>query len=173
MAEFSDAVDFVLNNEGGLVDNLNDNGGITNFGITVPMLISYRKKQCSDQDIINLTQTEAKQIYQTFFWDKLRISGLKQSIATAIFDTAVNNGQTTAIKFAQHCLGQAIIPDGIMGPESLNALDKANEEMFIYNYVGLLQDRYISICINASNQLVFLSGWLRRSRKLFTLVQTI
>jgi len=173
MAEFNQAIDYVLENEGGFVSNPNDSGGPTNFGITVPMLTSYRQKQVNFLDIKNLTQAEAKMLYQSFFWDRLRISGLPQAIATAILDTAVNQGQATAIKMAQHCLGNAILPDGVMGPETLQALDKANPQMFIYSYVGFLQDRYADFCINATNQIIFLKGWLRRSRRLFTLLEII
>jgi lysozyme family protein len=173
MAEFSQAIEFVLENEGGLVDNTNDHGGVTNFGITLPMLQSYRNKQCSDEDIKNLTPQEAKRIYESLFWDKLHISGLPQPIATAILDVAVNMGQATAIKLAQHCLGTNILPDGLMGSETLNALDKVNPELFIYSYIGMLQDRYVDFCVNATNQVVFLRGWLRRSRRLFTLLDSI
>ena len=171
MAEFIESVNYVLANEGSLIDQRNDHGGVTNFGITLPMLSSFRQRQCSDADIINLTEIEAKNLYQAVFWDKLRVSGLKQPIATAILDTAVLNGQMVAVKLAQHCLGSGFIVDGILGPDSLNALDKVNEELFIYNYVGLLQDRYVDLCINANNQITFLRGWLRRSRRLFTLLE--
>jgi lysozyme family protein len=173
MAEFVDAVNYVLVNEGGLVDKRQDSGGITNFGITFPMLTSFRQRQCSDADIINLTEIEAKRIYETLFWNKLSVSGLNQAVATAILDVAVNNGQTVAIKLAQHCLPSHILADGVMGTETLNALDKVNVELFIYNYVGILQDRYVDLCVNATNQLVFLKGWLRRSRRLFTLLSDV
>lgn len=173
MAEFQQAIEYVLQNEGGLVDNRSDHGGITNYGITIPMLTSYRKKQVSDLDIQSLSQSEAKLLYQSLFWDRLHISGLPQAIATAILDVAVNQGQSMAIKLAQQCIGPSIIPDGIMGPETLTALDKANVEMFIYNYVYLLQDRYVDFCLNASNQLVFMKGWLRRSLRLFTLLESV
>lgn len=170
MADFVEAVTFVLSNEGGLVDKRNDHGGVTNFGITLPMLTSFRGRQCSDSDIINLTELEAKYLYERIFWSQLRISGLKQPIATAILDTAVLNGQMVAVKLAQHCLGSKVIADGVLGPDSLTSLDLANPGLFIYNYVGLLQDRYADLCINASNQIVFLKGWMRRARRLFTLL---
>lgn len=173
MAEFNQAIEYVLENEGGLVDNSKDHGGITNFGITLPMLQSYRNKQCSDADIRSLSQDEAKRLYESLFWDRLHISGLSQPIATAILDTAVNQGQVVAIKLAQHCLGTNILPDGIMGVETLNALDKVNPELFIYSYVGMLQDRYVDFCVNATNQIIFLKGWLRRSRKLITILESI
>lgn len=172
MAEFSIAIDFCLQNEGGLVDNRNDHGGITNFGITLPMLQSYRNRQCTDADIINLTQNEAKLIYQNLFWDRLRISGLSQAIATAILDVAINQGQGTAVRLAQECLGPHFICDGVLGQESLTALDKANPGMFIYSYVGLLQDRFVNIVVNAANQSIFLKGWIRRSLRLFTLLES-
>lgn len=170
MAEFNVAVNYILVNEGGLVDRRQDHGGVTNFGITLPMLTSFRQRQCSDADIINLTEMEAKRIYEALFWNKLSISGLNQAVATAIFDVAVNNGQTVAIKLAQHCLPSHILADGVMGVETLNALDKVNVEMFIYSYVGYLQDRYVDLCINATNQLVFLKGWMHRARRLFSLL---
>ena len=173
MAEFNQAIDYVLANEGGFVSNPHDSGGATNFGVTIPILTSYRKKQVGYSDIQALTQSEAKRIYELFFWDRLHISGLNQAISTAILDTAINQGQATAIKLAQHCLGSAILPAGILGPESLDALDKVNPQMFIYNYVGMLQDRYADFCINATNQIVFLKGWLRRSRRLFTLLENM
>jgi lysozyme family protein len=173
LAEFVEAVNYVLTNEGTLVDNRSDHGGVTNFGVTLPMLTSFRQRQCSDADIINLTEVEAKRLYESVFWDKLHVSGLRQSIATAIFDTAVNNGQAVAVKLAQHCLGPTIVPDGNLGPESLNALDKVNEELFIFSYVAMLQDRYVDLCINATNQIIFLKGWMRRSRRLFTLLSDI
>ena len=34
MADFLQAVDFVLDNEGGFVDNVNDPGGATNWAIS-------------------------------------------------------------------------------------------------------------------------------------------
>jgi lysozyme family protein len=173
MADFVPAVDYVLQNEGGLVDNRKDNGGVTNWGITLPMLTTFRNKQCSNEDLINLTQAEAKQLYESIFWNKLRVSGLNQAIATAIFDMSVNNGQGVATRLAQECLGSQIVADGVMGTDTLNALDKVNVDMFIYNYVGLLQDRYVKICINAPDQITFLLGWLRRTRRLFTLIQGV
>lgn len=169
MSDFEKAINFVLQNEGGFVNNPNDSGGATNFGITIPMLTSYRQKAVTAFDIQTLTLIEAKKLYEAFFWDRLRISGLKQSIATAILDTAVNQGQATAIKLAQHCLG-SVLPDGVMGPETLDALDKIEEADFIYSYIGMLQERFVDFCVNATNQIVFLKGWLRRSRRLLTLI---
>ena len=40
MVSFDTAVEFVLKNEGGLVENENDAGGITNFGISLRFLKS-------------------------------------------------------------------------------------------------------------------------------------
>jgi lysozyme family protein len=170
MADFDLAIQYVLQNEGGLVDNRKDKGGITQYGITIPMLTAFRSRQCTPQDIVTLTQAEAKQLYEALFWTPLKVSGLKQAIATAILDTAVNQGQMTAVKLAQHVLGYHVLADGLMGPETLKALDVIDEKVFIYNYLELLQDRFVDFCVNATNQLVFLKGWLRRSRRLMSLL---
>lgn len=169
MADFIKAISYVLQNEQGFSNIPQDRGGPTNKGITIVMLAKFVGRMVSVEELKNLTDTYAASIYEDLFWTPLKISGLPQSIATAILDTAVNQGQASAIKLAQEALGAHVFPDGLMGPETLRALDSCDINQFIYNYVGVIQDKYAKICMNASNQIIFLEGWLRRSRRLFLL----
>jgi lysozyme family protein len=168
--DFESAVTFILENEGGFVDKKEDLGGATNFGITQNMLSQFRNKKCNSSDIFNLTIIEAKDIYQQAFWVQMHLGSLPLSIATAIFDTAVNQGQMSATKLAQRALGSHVIDDGILGPETLKAIDVCDPDEFILNYIEQIQNKYVDICINASNQLTFMRGWLARSRRLYHLL---
>ena len=67
MADFEQAINFVLKNEGGLEENPNDPGGITNHGISLRFLKSI-KPDASEEDIRNLTVNQAKTIYYDHFW---------------------------------------------------------------------------------------------------------
>lgn len=164
---FDTAVEFVLQNEGGYVNRKNDRGGPTNMGITIPTLTKYLKRIATIDDVSNLSILMAKDIYKAFFWDALHCDSLPYVIATAMFDTAVNRGQAISVGFAQRCVN--VNADGILGQETIHALSSTDQYMFIYNYVGALQDSYAEICIHVPSDLEFLEGWLRRSRRLFLL----
>ncbi len=168
MADFDKALLYCLQNEGGFADKADDKGGPTNKGITKAILTRYRGKEATTDDVKTLGDNEIAAIYRAFFWGPLNISSLSQPIATAIFDTAVNQGQSAAIKLAQEALG--IRADGIMGGNTVSALAYAEPKEFIFDYIGRIQDKYVKICMYAANQMVFLEGWLKRSRRLFLLI---
>jgi hypothetical protein len=59
-----------------------------------------------------------------------------------------------------------------MGEETIQALLVTDQEMFIYNYIGVLQDSYIDLCLHNATQMKFLKGWLKRARRLFLLLES-
>lgn len=164
MADFEKAINFVFQNEGGLESNSQDRGGLTNYGITEELL----KKYDPGKSVQLLTQLDAQVIYMKAFWVPLQLDLLPQEAATAILDTAVNEGQVPAIKFAQRACGT--LEDGLMGPDTINKLCDVDTKDFIYQYVGMVQDRYADLVKNVQGQQIFLKGWLRRSRRLFLLI---
>ena len=94
MADFNTAVALVLKHEGGLVDNPQDPGGLTNFGIS--------KRAYPSLDIANLTVEDAKAIYQRDYWAPFMEQEVDQRVANAALDTAVNQGQSVAQQFYKH-----------------------------------------------------------------------
>jgi len=96
---FDIAFDRLMGHEGGYVNNPNDPGGETNWGIS--------KRSYPDVDIKNLTREDAKVIYKRDYWDKIDGDHLPLSIAFQLFDFAVNSSVDTAlscwepIKFSQ------------------------------------------------------------------------
>lgn len=170
MDNFDNAFIYVLQNEGArYTDIALDKGGPTKMGITLPILSKFLERQALPADMQALSEATAKDIYKIYFWNPLHCDEFPYPIATALFDTAVNRGQGGAVGFAQKCVKMQA--DGIIGEKTIEALKHTDADSFIYNYIGELQDSYIEICLHVHDQLEFLSGWLKRARRLFLLLE--
>ena len=94
MADFSIAVEKVLNHEGGFTPGLpNDPGGATNFGIS--------QRAYPDLDIKRLSVEDAKAIYQRDYWKPWMESLEDQQLANCLLDCAVNQGPSVAAQLSQ------------------------------------------------------------------------
>lgn len=108
---FEEAVKFVLEAEGGLVDDPRDPGGLTNFGISI--------KAFPNVDIRNLTVDTATAIYKKEYWDKCKCDQLPGPVAFLVFDAAVNQGAGAAARALQAALGVGV--DGVIGTNTIAA----------------------------------------------------
>lgn len=115
MMDFSRAVEFVLDEEGGYSNDPQDPGGETKFGIS--------KRAYPNLDIANLTRDQAIAIYQRDYWD--RLPTLPGRLQFLVFDFAVNAGIRRAVQTLQSAIG--VSPDGYFGPVSRSALRKIPE----------------------------------------------
>ena len=139
-------------NEGGYVNHENDRGGETNMGIT--------KKYYPDEDIKNLTQERATMILYKDYWLKHKINMLPIEISDIVFDDAVVQGQTTAIRNLQKALN--IKADGIIGPKTINALRGVNYKKLkkiFSDKANAVEDEYQK---NDPTQKVFETGHRKR-----------
>ncbi|MBW2607711.1 MAG: hypothetical protein JRD05_08760 [Deltaproteobacteria bacterium] len=120
MNTFERAFRETLGFEGGYVNDPDDPGGETKFGIS--------KRSYPDVDITALTIEQAKDIYCRDYWEVLRLGEiLRELIAVEIFDTAVNMGRRTAVKIAQRALnflGEDLVEDGKIGSKTIGALNR-------------------------------------------------
>lgn len=114
---FDDAFDRLLGHEGRYVDDPNDPGGETNWGIS--------KRSYPHVDIKNLSREGARQIYRVDFWDRIHAADLPDGVAFQAFDFAVNSGIDTAVRYLQRALDVA--DDGHWGPISRAAAADASE----------------------------------------------
>jgi lysozyme family protein len=122
---FDTVFDRVIGNEGEYINDPNDPGGETNWGIskrTYPNLI-----------IKELTREQAKTIYLTDFWQKID-NDMPDSISYQLFDFAVNSGVETAIRYLQRAL--KVADDGHFGPVSKAALKEYSELIIILRLNG-------------------------------------
>lgn len=154
MSTFDAAIDYVLQNEGGLTNAAGDAGGLTNFGIS--------QTAYPNIDIRNLTRDQAIEIYRRDYWRYDDIAS--QRVATKLFDAHVNMGPVRAVRLMQLALGaiQAgpVVADGIIGSATVAAINAADEEKLMDEFKAQLARYYSEL-----NQPQFLMGWFRRAVK--------
>ncbi len=161
----------IIKAESGFVDHPMDHGGPTNFGITLKSLSAFRGKPQTTLDVKNLTLLEAKQFYKETFWFPLRLREINSiAIAVLLMDQAVNRGAKAAVMNAQTALRLCgllyVDGDGIIGDDTVGALNKVNYKAFGLAYFKVAQEGYIKICQKDPSQNVFLLGWIRRTHDL-------
>lgn len=126
-----DFITELLNKEGGYVDHPDDKGGPTNHGITQRVMEDFGFKG----SVKDLSESNARYIYAQTYWFKPRISDLatvSPAVAREVFDTGVNCGTGTGIKFLQRCLNAFnqrgrlypdLVADGLIGNKTVQALE--------------------------------------------------
>ncbi len=175
MAAIEGSIKYVLDNEGGWTI---DDGGWTMWGIVVSDVAAYRNVPASsitEQDMKNLSVSEATAIYKKQYWDALNLDQVNdQNMATCIFDTGVNRGISVSAKYAQRVCnisGATLQVDGKIGPLSLIRINQMNRTIFIRNYEAMEMAGYEAILAsNPSKYGIYRNGWESRARRLLTLV---
>ena len=81
---FDEIIEEVLKHEGGYVNDPDDAGGETNYGIA--------KKFNPDVDIKNLTKDGAKEIYYNKYWVPSKADKVPDKLKHIYFDMVVNFG---------------------------------------------------------------------------------
>ncbi len=161
---FEASLQFVLQQEGGFVDNPDDPGGATNHGITQATYDRYRSaKGLPTQSVSAVSEAETREIYETLYWDACRcgdIDRLAPGLALDVFDTAVNSGVGEASKILQRLL--QVTPDGHIGPQTLGALPgrdlRALTEEYLWARLALLT----AIARRRPKSRQFLLAWVSR-----------
>lgn len=162
----------LLEIEGGFSNHPDDNGGATNWGITSNTLSEYMGRQASEEDVKQLTDVDASRIYFVFFWEPLKLDEVQDlRLAYALFDQAVNRGPRIAVKNLQDCLNDDrrfsdLTEDGIIGPNTIIAINSQNPDVLGLRYCERIQDSYARIVNSHPEQSVFLRGWIARTHKL-------
>jgi len=156
---FLRAVEVVLKHEGGYVNNPSDPGGETKYGIS--------KRSYPHLDIANLTREDAIAIYYRDFYAKYGYGRLNdEAVATKVFDMAVNMGPATAHRLLQEALvflGYPVAVDGILGPQTVAAANRADPRRLLQVLRWRAAERYFHIADQRPQSRAFLLGWLRRA----------
>ena len=174
-ADFDSAMNFVLEQEGGYSNHPNDPGGSTNMGITQSTLDEARQQGIvSCIDVYNLKREEATKIYYENYWKPSNADKMPEPLATIYFDGVVLFGTYTGgrlLQRAMESLGQSILVDGIVGPQTLAAL---NEQLKTPEDINALCSRMLDIRQgwhnNDANASSFIYGWTRRVNDLRDLI---
>lgn len=168
MSRFSEAIEYVLENEGGYTNDKQDRGGCTNFGISLNTIVTMPEfgiKNC--EDIKTLTREQAKKIYYMVWWKFEYI--LNQQVATKMFDIFVNLPPGSANRLYQraaNACGAQLKVDGIYGALTEAAINKLDPKAYLMELVDQLHSYYNKVVEARPEQAVFIRGWLQRADRL-------
>lgn len=156
-----DAIRVAIQIEGGYVNDPQDPGGETKYGIS--------KRMFPAEDIPNLTEERAAQLYYECFWEPSRADNLDDKIRRPYFLLCIHSGQRRAARILQEAIndyrsqrGRHPIPvDGEIGVETI-AASKGIEPKRLLDFAMLY---YARIVIRRPTQLKYWHGWCNRLRK--------
>jgi len=147
-------IDDILKREGGLTNNPADKGGRTNFGI------AERSHPDAWADG-KVTEDEARAIYLRKYVQGPGFDRIPDHLLMAhLVDFGVNSGPSIAIQRLQGVLGVTV--DGVLGPQTLDALSKRDVREINNLLVGERIKMIGRIVLRDKSQLAFLNGWLNR-----------
>ncbi|MEO0390556.1 MAG: holin-associated N-acetylmuramidase [Pseudomonadota bacterium] len=122
----------IVGREGGFVNDPDDPGGATNFGVTIHTMRRLGLDVTGDgavdvADVRALSQDQAVDIFIKHYFEAPQIGALPRGLHETVFDMYVNAGGN-AIKILQRLLcqmGHEVAVDGALGPQSLGAANEA------------------------------------------------
>ncbi|WP_333501833.1 glycoside hydrolase family 108 protein [Kluyvera genomosp. 2] len=174
---FAHALSFVLAREGGYVNDPNDKGGETNFGISdkrdgvADGLTDVNGDGKPETKIKDLNKEQAGQIYYRDYWYPAYCEKWPDGISLFMFDAAVQHGVKKAIQLLQEAVG--VSADSIVGPKTINAVTSADAE-WLLNRCFLRRSRYYASIIKSNaSQGKYLNGWFNRLDELANACQEV
>lgn len=175
MTDNDNYFDNLLSKEGGYVNNPDDAGGATHWGITEKTARAHGYAG----NMWDLTREQAIQIYRADYWygpNFAQVDMISPAIAQELLDTGVNMGPTVASKWLQRWLSALnkqsslypdLLSDGVIGPRTLSALKKylsvrgKEGEQVLLRGINCSQGaRYLELAEQREANETFLYGWL-------------
>ena len=169
MASFDDAIMFVLRNEDphltGIVTE--DSGGRTRFGIAERFHPDLGDDFYTGPAEVALEL--AREIYRRQYWDIIRGDDLSsQQVAAKLLDMAVNMGVRQAVVLGQRAAnaiaGSHIGEDGIVGRETLAAINDSDAVLLLAHLRELCSKFYLHLAVVRPEAQRYLHGWLTRAK---------
>ena len=122
----------IIAREGGYVNDPDDPGGATKYGVTIHTMRRLGldltgDEQVSDADVRRLTRSQAREIFIEHYFQTPGISDLPEALHATVFDMQVNAG-TNAVKILQRLIthmGFFARADGQIGPKTRDAARRA------------------------------------------------
>lgn len=134
MQSVREIADEIVAREGGWVNDPDDPGGATNYGVTIGTLRALGldldgNGRVTEGDLRRLTRAQAADIFLEHYFRKPRIDKLPETLRPSVFDMQVNAG-SQGVKLLQKLvadMGFACVADGIVGPKTIAAARAADE----------------------------------------------
>lgn len=135
----------IVRREGGYVNDPDDPGGPTKYGVTIHTLRRLRGS-ATIADVKALTVADAVEIYKIHYFARPKIDRLPQALQATVYDMQVNAGGN-AIKILQRLLrefGEQVTVDGALGPQSIGAAERVMKRAgeFLVDAYGVARRNY-------------------------------
>lgn len=168
----------IIRIEGDYVDDPQDSGGETKYGITngVAYANGYRG------ELRDMPRAEAFNIYAVKYWDAVRaddLLALSLAVTEEVVDTSVNMGPNRAGKFLQRALNALndraklypdIKIDGSIGPATISTLHmylrKRDAETLVKMLNCMQGSFYVVLAERREKDEQFIYGWFKNRVKL-------
>lgn len=172
----------IVNREGGYVNDPDDPGGATKYGVTIHTMRRLGLDLTGDgrvttTDVRRLTRKKAVEIYVEHYFHRPGIAGLPEQLQASVFDMYVNAG-SNAIRILQRLLndmGETLIVDGAIGPLTRAAAQRATDAAPDHiadaygiarrNYYYALADRRVASRKYARRRNGGKGGWIKRAEE--------
>ena len=170
LSNFQIAMKVVLHWEGGWVNNPDDPGGETIFGIsrihhpgwagwtTVDAAKANPDFSAELMDNTGLRQL-AVDFYEQNFWKQVHGDELPPQLALLVFDMAVHSGPLVAMRQLQVTL--AVLVDGVCGPKTIKAAWDAGRAA-VYEFVYLRVLHYVDLILDHPEKRPWASNFIKR-----------
>lgn len=172
----------IVAREGGYVNDPDDPGGATKYGVTIHTMRRLGLDltgdgQVTPADVRALSRDQAVNLFITHYFVEPGIGRLPQVLQSSVFDMYVNAGRN-AVKILQRLLsqmGQKVSIDGVIGPQTIGAADAAYHAAPRHladayaiarrNYYFRLADRRAASRKYARTRVGGKGGWIRRAEE--------
>ncbi|WP_425082721.1 holin-associated N-acetylmuramidase [Ruegeria profundi] len=172
----------IVQREGGFVDDPDDPGGATNFGVTIHTMRRLGLDLTRDgvvdaADVRALSRAHAIDIFVQHYFEKPGIAALPEALQASVFDMYVNAG-AQAVRILQSLLvkmGFGVVVDGVIGPQTIGASQDAARPNSVQlrdaygvarrNYYFRLADRRPASRKYARTRAGGKGGWIRRAEE--------
>ena len=122
----------IVAREGGYVNDPDDPGGATKYGVTIHTMQRLGLDltgdgKVSEADVRRLTRDQAVDIFVDHYYRRPRIADLPEALQASVFDMYVNAG-SNAVKVLQRLfneMGHDLTVDGAIGPMTIAAAHQA------------------------------------------------
>lgn len=162
-ATYEEAMSHVLQDEGGYSNDAGDDGGPTNYGITIHDARRYWKKNATAADVRAMPRSVALQIYEAHYAAPLRYADLPAGVDYAVLDYGINSGLTRSVKLLQRLVGSGV--DGVIGDLTVAAAKVYPDKAALIKKFQAARLAFLHNAHNSKGQALwprFGRGWGRR-----------
>lgn len=154
------AIKHVLKSEGGYSNHAADPGSHTNRGITIFTLSDWLGRQATVEEVKNLNERDAIEIYRKNYWSAMRCDDLPAGLDFSVMDMGVNAGPGRAGKMLQGIIKAT--QDGQIGPMTIAAVNGYDNDIRL---ISEFYEARIAYYKSLKTWDTFGRGWERRAKE--------